>query len=58
MNAGAIEPMAPHLLFNTWLGLLHHYVANRDLFAPGGSVLERRGNELLDHTMHLLAPKR
>lgn len=50
-----IRKMPMHLLFNTWVALLHYYLANRDLFAPGGSVLARRGEELLDHMMGLLA---
>jgi AcrR family transcriptional regulator len=53
---GRIRPMAQHLLFNTWLGLVHHYVCNRDQFAPGGSVLDRCGPELIDHYLGLLAP--
>jgi len=44
------------LLFNTWLGLIHHYLGNRDLFAPGHSVVERHGSMLLDHFVGLLAP--
>jgi len=51
-----IRPVAQHLLFNTWLGLVHHYVGNRDQFAPDGSVLERCGPELIDHYLGLLAP--
>lgn len=39
-----------------WIGLVHHYLMNRDLFAPGESVIARRGRELLDHYMGLLAP--
>jgi AcrR family transcriptional regulator len=53
--SGKIRPMPLHLLFNTWVGLLHHYLANRDLFAPGGSVIERRGPELLVHFLSLIA---
>lgn len=54
--AGKLRPVPPHLLFHTWVGLVNHYLANRDLFAPGGSVLERRGPELVDHLMMLLTP--
>jgi hypothetical protein len=50
--------MPMHLLFNTWIGLVHHYMVNRDLFAPEGSVIARRGKELLDHYMGLLDPGR
>jgi len=56
MAVGAIRPMPTHLLFNTWLGLVHHYVCNRELFAPGGSVLERWGPVLIDHYEALLRP--
>lgn len=50
-----LRPMAFPLLFNTWLGLLHHYLANRDLFCPEGSLVERKGDELLNHFLGLLA---
>lgn len=49
MNSGSIRPMSVHLLFNTWMGLVHYYLLNRDLFAPGESVINRRGNELVEH---------
>jgi AcrR family transcriptional regulator len=52
--AGLVREQPPHLLFNTWIGLLHHYLANRGLFAPGGSVLGRRGPELLAHFLFLV----
>lgn len=54
--AGEVRKMALPLLFNTWIGLLHHYLSNRDLFAPGASVLDRHGEDLLDHMMSLLKP--
>ncbi|MGG6313783.1 TetR/AcrR family transcriptional regulator [Paenibacillus macerans] len=57
MEAGSVRPMPLHLLFNTWIGLLHYYLANDDLFAPEGSVLERYGEELLAHYLSLLAPR-
>jgi len=60
MAAGRVRPMPIHLLFNTWVGLVHYYLANRDQFAPGRSVLAERGEELLDHYLSLLRspPKR
>jgi len=56
MAASQIRRVPIPLLFNTWIGLVHHYLVNRDLFAPGESVLERRGAELLEHYLGLLAP--
>lgn len=49
MAAGRIRLMPIPLLFNTWLGLVHHYVVHRELFAPAQSVVERWGPTLLDH---------
>lgn len=57
MKAGTIAVMPIPLLFNTWMGLIHYYLTNGDLFAPEGSVLKRYGADLLDHFMNLLQPK-
>jgi AcrR family transcriptional regulator len=54
-RAGKIKEMPLALLFNTWVGLIHYYLANRGLFSPGAPVVDRRGNELLDHFMFLIA---
>lgn len=54
-RAGRIKELSLSLAFNTWLGLLHYYLANRELFAPGASVIEGRGAELLEHFMNLIS---
>jgi Transcriptional regulator len=36
------------LWFNTWMGLVHYYLANGDLFAPEGGVIRRYGETLTD----------
>ncbi len=54
--AGTIRPVPMHLLFNGWTGLLHYYLMNRDLFAPGDSVIRRCGDELIGYYTGLLAP--
>jgi AcrR family transcriptional regulator len=51
---GKIRRMPFHLLFNTWLGLLHYYIANQEMFAPKSSVLKRHGVELLEHFLRLI----
>jgi AcrR family transcriptional regulator len=57
---GTIRSMPLHLLFNTWTGLVHHYLSQRDLFAPRGSVIARCGKELLEFFLDLVSikPKR
>lgn len=52
--AGKIRNLPPHLLFNTWMGLVHYYLANGDLFAPDGKVLERYGETLLETYMNMI----
>lgn len=57
MDARTIPTMPIALLFNTWVGLINYYIANGDLFAPGGSVIARCGPVLLDHFMNLIAAR-
>jgi len=48
-----------HLLFNTWLGLLHHYLLHADLFSPGeASVLRQHGPTLVRYFLALVADER
>lgn len=56
IGQGSLRPVPMHLMFNTWLGLVHYYLSNRDLFAPKGSVLSRWGEDLIDYYMGLLSP--
>jgi AcrR family transcriptional regulator len=55
MAAGKIQRMPVHLLFNTWLALIHYYLANGDLFAPGGAVLKKNGLQLHEHFISLIS---
>lgn len=54
MKAGVIRIMPVDLLFNTWIGLVHHYLINGDLFSPNGSVLERYAEQLAAHFLYLI----
>ncbi len=54
MASGKLRRMPVGLLFNTWLGLLHHYICNRDLFSPGEAVLAARGAALVEHYLALI----
>jgi len=54
ISAGKIKDIPFHMLFNTWLGLLHYYLLNDDLFAPGESVLKRYKDTLATCYMALM----
>jgi AcrR family transcriptional regulator len=56
MDSGTIKQMPISLLFNTWVGLVHYYLANGDMFSPDGTVIETYGAVLLDHFMKLISP--
>ena len=46
VSARKVRAMDPVALGNTWIALTNHYLMNRDLFAPGASVIAARGAEL------------
>jgi len=51
----AVKKLPIHLLFNTWLGLLHYYLLNREFFADSGeSVIKRYRAELLTAYLNLI----
>jgi AcrR family transcriptional regulator len=43
---GLAREADPLAVGNVWIALSNHYLINRDLFAPGGSVIASRGAEL------------
>ena len=43
-----------YMLFNMWIGLVHYYLENGDLFAPEGNVISRYKNLLTDSYLNLL----
>ena len=43
-----------HMLFSMWIGLVHHYLQNGDLFAPEGGVITRHGPAILAAYLRLL----
>jgi AcrR family transcriptional regulator len=55
MKKGDIQSVPVSLLFNTWIGLVHYYLTNSDLFAPDGSVMERYGPQLVIHFSNLIS---
>jgi hypothetical protein len=55
-KAGRARKIDRPLLFNTWIGLVHHYLVNRDVFATGASVIAEQRETLVDHFMTLVKP--
>jgi hypothetical protein len=53
--AGRARAFPRPLLFNTWIGLVHHYLVNRDVFAHGDSVIGEMRETLIDHFLSMVA---
>lgn len=52
--SGVVKELPVHMLFNTWIGLIHYYIQNKEFFSPMSSVLERYGTELTSTFMKLI----
>lgn len=54
-RSGTVKDIPLHMLFNMWLGLLHYYLQNSELFAPGGPVLKQYKTELVNSYLALIS---
>ena len=54
IDSGKIKDIPFHMIFNTWLGLVHYYLLNGDLFAPHGSVLLQYKDALIECFLTLI----
>lgn len=53
-GAAYAAEIPPYFLFNLWVGLVHHYLSNGDLFAPDGGVICRHGDMLIKNFLTLV----
>ena len=54
MDKGVIKKMTQVQFFNTWMGLVHYNILNRDLFSEKTPILNEVGDELLRHFLNLI----
>lgn len=52
---GAVRNLDPAVLASIWISLTNHYLMNRDLFAPGGSVIAQCGATLKAQVLALVS---
>lgn len=55
---GKIIDTPIHLLFNSWVGLIHYYLTNGDLFTNDGSILNNYSQDLINHYIKLIKVKK
>ena len=58
IQSGRCRPLPTAILFNTWVGLVHYYLANGDLFAPEGNVIRRYKDTLIENYIILIEERR
>ncbi len=51
---GLIKLMPTDFLFNTWLGLIHYYLTNSDLFTEKNSLLKDYQEKLINNYINLI----
>lgn len=49
-----ISNVPSYMLFNMWMGLVHYYLENGDLFAPEGNVIQRYQELLISSYLNLV----
>lgn len=54
LTRGEVRSLDPILLVNTWIALTNHYLINRDLFDPAGSVIAARREALKAYLLELI----
>jgi AcrR family transcriptional regulator len=53
---GRVRKLDPIALGTLWISLSNHYLLNRDLFAPGKSVVARCGRQMKAQFLELIRP--
>jgi len=55
IEKGTVKKIPIHMLFNTWLGMVHYYLLNKEFFSDSNeSVLRRYRTELLSTYLNLI----
>lgn len=54
MDKGTIKKMNQISFFNTWMGLVHYNILNRDLFSEKTPIMNEVGEELIRHFIYLI----
>ncbi len=49
-----VKSIPVYMVFNTWIGLIHYYLLNKDLFSPDEPLLKRYSLELIATLLELI----
>jgi AcrR family transcriptional regulator len=54
IQSHAVKSIPVYMVFNTWIGLIHYYLLNKDLFSPDEPLLKRYSSELIATFLELI----
>lgn len=54
IESHTLKNIEKHMVFNTWIALIHYYIINKKIFSPKKSVLATFGDTLLKHFLMLI----
>ncbi|WP_024832464.1 TetR/AcrR family transcriptional regulator [Ruminiclostridium josui] len=57
VEEGSIKKLPEDMVFNGWIGLVHYYMANSDLFSPEGTVLKKCGEKMIKFYLDMVTCK-
>lgn len=49
-----VKDIPVHMLFHTWMGLIHYYLWNKDFFSPEEPVIKRYAQEIINTYLTLI----
>ncbi len=54
VEAGSIKKLPQDMVFNGWIGLVHYYITNSDLFSQDASVLRAYGEKMIEFYINMI----
>ncbi len=54
VEAGSIKKLPENMVFNGWIGLVHYYITNSDLFSLDASVLRAYGEKMIEFYINMI----
>ena len=54
INEGKLKDVNPTVALHVWFGTLHYYLANQEMLAAPGEIINEKGNQLIDYFLTTL----
>ena len=54
ISEGKLKDVNPTVALHVWFGTLHYYLANQEMFAAPGEIINEKGKQLIDYFLKTL----